>query len=118
MSVLVELAALPGVIAAGEYSYRGDRFSYKGRLDDEQARMASIMCRATTMSVHMQVDILNDFCAGCGLNPSTGWVVRGPGFTACAYANLFCFLDNASASLNEVMGLMRQRLHGRSDDLI
>ncbi|MCB1878330.1 MAG: DUF2173 family protein [Chromatiales bacterium] len=118
MSVLAELAALPGVIAAGEYSYRGDRFSFKGDLDDEQARMASIMCRATTMSVHMQVDILNDFCKDCGLNPSAGWVVRGPGFTACAYANIFCFLDNSSASLNDVMGLMRRRLRDRGDELI
>ena len=40
MSLIDELSAMPGVIAAGEYSYRGDRFSCQGQLDDEKARMA------------------------------------------------------------------------------
>ena len=53
MSFVADLAAKPGVIAAGEYSYRGDRFNFKGDVDAELARMASIMCRATTMSTTM-----------------------------------------------------------------
>ena len=79
MSVAAELANMPGVIAAGEYSYRGDRFSFKGQLTDELARMASIMCRATTMSEHMQVDMLEEHCPQCGVSPPEGWIVRGPG---------------------------------------
>ena len=47
MSIVPELAAMDGVIAAGEYSYRGDRFTCEGQMTDEMARMASIMCRAT-----------------------------------------------------------------------
>ena len=54
MSIVTELLAKPGVVAAGEYAYRGDRFSYRGALSEEHARMASIMCRATTMSVNME----------------------------------------------------------------
>lgn len=30
MSIVTDLLAKPGVIAAGEYAYRGDRFSYRG----------------------------------------------------------------------------------------
>jgi roadblock/LC7 domain-containing protein len=118
MAIVSELSVMPGVVAAGEYSYRGDRFSYKGQLDEEQARMASIMCRATTLSVHMQGEILNSFSEGSGLSPSKGWVVRGPAFTVCVVANVFCFLDNAKASLNDVLGLMRQRLADAPDDLV
>ncbi len=118
MAILAELAALPGVTAVGEYSYRGDRFSYKGNLDEEQARMASIMCRATTMSVHMQAEILHAFCDDCGLVPGRGWVVRGPKFSVCVYANVFCFLDNDAASLNEVMHALREKLADASDDLV
>ena len=72
MSIITDLAALDGVFAAGEYSYRGDRFSYKGSISEEHARMASIMCRATTMGVHMQTDIMAGSCAG-RCSPSAPW---------------------------------------------
>ena len=49
MQIVKQLMAIPGVIAAGEYAYRGDRFSYEGALTDEFARMASILCRANTL---------------------------------------------------------------------
>jgi len=118
MSILTELAALPGVVAAGEYSYRGDRFAYKGQLDEDQARMASIMCRATTMSVHMQADILGSFCEQCGLTPARGWAVSGPRFTVCVVANVFCFLDRDTGSANDVLAVMRERLADAPGDLV
>lgn len=118
MSVTAELANEPGVIAAGEYSYRGDRFSYKGRINDEMARMAAIMCRATSMSEHMQVGMLEAHCPDCGSSPPQGWIVHGPGFTVCNVANVFCFLDNRTASLNAIVALMRKRLAGATHDLV
>ena len=118
MNIVSELIEIPGVISAGEYSYRGDRFSFKGHMEEEQARKASIMCRATTMSVRMQTDILSSFCKECGFSPSKGWVVKGPQFTVCVVANVFCFLDESRASLNEVIGLMRERLKDAPDDLV
>jgi len=118
MSILTELAEMPGVICAGEYSYRGDRFTYKGHMDDEQARHASIMCRATTMSVHMQSGILSQFCDHCGLFPNKGWVVKGPQFTVCVVANVFCFINESQGSLNQIFSHMRQELFDASDDLV
>jgi roadblock/LC7 domain-containing protein len=118
MSILSELADLPGVICAGEYSYRGDRFSYKGHMNDEQARQASIMCRATTMSVHMQSGILSNFCDNCGLFPNKGWVVKGPQFTVCVVANVFCFINESEGSLNQVFTIMRKKLFDISDELV
>ena len=118
MSVAAEIANLPGVVAAGEYSYRGDRYTFKGNLTDDMARMASIMCRATTMSEHMQVDMLESFCPDCGGTPPRGWIVRGPSMTVCNVANVFCFLDNGSASLNEVMDVLNRRLAGADHDLV
>jgi roadblock/LC7 domain-containing protein len=119
MNIVSDLAEMPGVISAGEYSYRGDRFSYRGHMEEEQARQASIMCRATTMSVRMQTDILASFCKdGCGLSPSKGWVVKGPKFTVCVVANVFCFLDESQGSLNDVLGYMREQLKDASDALV
>jgi roadblock/LC7 domain-containing protein len=118
MSLTADLASLPGVIAAGEYSYRGDRYSYKGEISGEMARMASIMCRATTMSAHMQTEMLEQTCPGAGGSPPRGWIVRGPAFTVCNVANVFCFLDNGAASLNDVVALMRDRLADATHDLV
>ncbi|HEB59970.1 MAG TPA: DUF2173 family protein [Gammaproteobacteria bacterium] len=118
MSLVSQLAAMQGVIAAGEYSYRGDRFSYEGQLDDEKARMASIMCRATTMAVHMQADMMKSLGEDCGCAPARGWVVRGAAFTVCVIANVFCFLDNSQASLNEVMRMMRENIADQEGALV
>jgi len=118
MSVIAELAGQPGVMAAGEYSYRGDRFDCKGDITDEMARMAAIMCRATTMSEHMQVGMLEKFCPDCGSSPPQGWIVRGPAFTVCNMANVFCFMQNEGSSLNKIMALMRDRLGHVTGELI
>jgi roadblock/LC7 domain-containing protein len=108
MSNVSQLASLAGVLAAGEFSYRGDRFSYEGLLETDQARLASIMCRANTLAVNMQTDILESFKPRCGCLPPQGWFVRGGHFTVCVVANLFCFLDNASGDLNQVTARMRE----------
>ena len=119
MSVIAaELANMPGVIAAGEYSYRGDRFSFKGEISGDMARMAAIMCRATTMSEHMQVGMLEQHCPNCGGSPPVGWIVRGPAFTVCNVANVFCFIHNEATSLNQVVTLMRKRLADASYALV
>ena len=103
MSLILTLSQLPGVIAAGEYSYRGDRFSFEGKLTDELARMASIMCRATTMATHMQVDMMKSLGPECGCAPARGWMVHGDRFSVCVIGNVFCFVDNTAANLNELM---------------
>ncbi|HHJ12995.1 MAG TPA: DUF2173 family protein [Gammaproteobacteria bacterium] len=110
MSVYAELAEIPGVIAAGEYAYRGDRYNYKGQLTDEMARMASIMCRATTMGTHMQAGIMGQNSADCLFDPARGWMVRGPQLSVCVVANVFCFLQNQPGLLNRVARQMRERL--------
>lgn len=118
MSIVTDLLTKPGVIAAGEYAYRGDRFSYRGALSEEHARMASIMCRATTMGVNMEGRMLEAFQPRSGLSPPRGWVVHGPDYTVCVMANVFCMLDNAQGSINDMIGFMRQALAKVSSDLI
>ena len=118
MSVITHLLAQPGVIAAGEYAYRGDRFSYRGALSEEHARMASIMCRATTMGANMEGRMLEAFQPRNGLQPPRGWMVHGPDYTVCVIANVFCLLDNAKASINDIVGFMLQALTDANADLI
>lgn len=112
MSVYSDLADIPGVIAAGEYAYRGDRYSFKGQLDDDLARMASLMCRATTMATHMQTDILCANTKNCPFDNAYGWSVKGPQFSVCVVANVFCFVHNEQGLLNKVLQKMRDKLSG------
>ncbi len=118
MNILSELVRHPGVLAAGEYSYRGDRFSCEGQLTDEMARMASIMCRATTMAVHMQADMVKNLGYDCGCTPARGWMVHGQNFAVCTIANVFCFIDTANANLGEIMNLMREKVPNQEGVLI
>lgn len=108
MGILNELLGLPGVVAAGEYSLRGDRCTYRGRLSEEQARMATVLCRSASLGVSMQVDILDLFSGDCGLHPGQGWIVQGRRQSVCGFRNLFCFLEHGpDASVNRVLSTMR-----------
>ena len=118
MSLIQELASQPGVIAAGEYTYRGDRFSYEGQLNEEQARMASIMCRTTSMALHMQVDMLKELGRDCGCAPAQGWSVKGRDYTVCVRGNIFCFIDNNSNELNNVMKFMDNRVGTTTGEMV
>ena len=118
MHIVKQLMAIPGVIAAGEYAYRGDRFSYQGALTDEFARMASILCRANTLSVNMQSEILDSFSENCGFRPVQGWIVRGAQVTVCAVGNYFSFIENRDELLNDVMTIMRAKVGDVQDDLL
>ena len=118
MNITTELMALPGVMAAGEYAYRGDRYSYEGNLNDEMARMASVMCRATSLGVHMECNILESVCHGCGLTPGQGWAVRGADYTVCVINNIFCFLDNEQGRLNDTLHLMLSKGSNDSNEMV
>ncbi|MGB2683106.1 MAG: DUF2173 family protein [Candidatus Competibacter sp.] len=118
MSIVTDLLAKPGVIAAGEYAYRGDRFSYRGELSENHARVASIMCRATTMSVNMEASMLEALQPLSGLLPPRGWLVHGPGYTVCVVANVFCLLDNRKGSVNDLVGFMCKALAAIPSDMI
>jgi roadblock/LC7 domain-containing protein len=118
MHIVKQLMAISGVIAAGEYAYRGDRFTSEGALTDEFARMASILCRGNTLSVNMQAEIFDSFVENCGCRPVQGWITRGKLVTVCVVSNYFCFIENRDELLNDVMAIMRAKVGDISDDLL
>ena len=118
MSVLSTLMQQPGVLAAGEYAYRGDRFSYRGVLSEEQARIVTIMCRATTLGLTMQGDMLRQWQTDYGLLPVRGWLIRGPDYSFCALANVFCLCDNQQLDVDALLNYLRLALAGDAMDLV
>lgn len=118
MHIVKQLMQVPGVIAAGEFAYRGDRFSYEGALTDEYARMASILCRANTLSINMQSEIVDSFAENCGCRPVQGWIVRGAQVSVCVIGNYFSILENRPDLMNDVMMLLRAKVGDIHDDLL
>jgi roadblock/LC7 domain-containing protein len=118
MHIISQLMAIPGVMAAGEYAYRGDRYSYEGQLTPEYARMASILCRANTLSINMQTEIFGSFAEDCGCKPAQGWIVRGKNFSVCVIGNIFCFIQNKEGLLNDVMTVMRAKVGDVEGDVL
>ena len=109
MKPLDHLAAFHGVLAAGEFSQHGEGFSFAGLLAPEQARMAAIMCRANSESVRMQADLIDAYGTS-PMPPPRGWFVTSAHFTVCVVGTLFCFIDNATGSLNQVMAEMVEQV--------
>ena len=108
MKPIDQLASLTGVLAAGEFSYHGESFSYSGLLEPEQARMAAIMCRTNTEAILRQADLIGSY-ADDGLPPRPrGWITTSELFSVCVMGTLFCFIDNTASSLNEVMETMEK----------
>lgn len=69
------------------------------------ARMAAIMCRAPTMSEHMQLAMFEQSCPECGDSPPRGRIVPGP---ACSVAILVCTLKNGDANLSGIMDTLTE----------
>ena len=118
MHVVKQLMAIPGVIAAGKYAYRGDQFFSQGALTDEFARLASIMCRENTLAVNMQAEIFDSFAENCGGRPVQGWIVYGANVTVCNVGDHFAFIENREGLLNDVMTIMRAKVGDIGEDLM
>lgn len=106
MKPIERLAALEGVLAAGEFSHYGESFTYAGLLDPDQARMAAIMCRTNSVSIRRQIDLIDSYSNAASVPPPRGWMVFGDHFSVCVVDTLFCFVENDSAALNDVLESM------------
>ena len=58
----------------------------------------------------MQAEILCANSSNCPFDPAHGWAVRGPDFTVCVVANVFCFVQNEAGLLNRIMKRMQDKL--------
>lgn len=124
-SLIEELLALPGAVAAGGFTFRGDQYEYQGLISDAEADVVAKMARATLEAVRMQGDILKMFttvCSPgvkeCGLAGGKGFAIRGTERTVCVVSNAFCIFDHHVIGLNSVLCLMLERQADAPDVLI
>ncbi|MDX1656440.1 MAG: DUF2173 family protein [Candidatus Competibacteraceae bacterium] len=119
MAIVADLLAKPGVVAAGEYTYKAEPLSYEGQLDPEAAQLLAVMGHATTLGTQMEGDMLRAIDPDSKLLPVRGWILRGPQYALCVMANVYCLVDSRKKdSLNRVVAHMRQALRDASMELV
>ncbi|MDA8382718.1 MAG: DUF2173 family protein [Betaproteobacteria bacterium] len=119
MQILSKLMEAPGVVAVGEFSYKGEILRHKGNLSASQARLVATLCLANTRSANTQAEIYCAFDPVCGVKAVPGWMVRGVHYTVVTIGPYFAFLDhNQAGTLNQVANLLRHRYdHPEQDGL-
>ncbi|MEW6446426.1 MAG: DUF2173 family protein [Pseudomonadota bacterium] len=113
MNLIAKLMDMPGVIAAGSYTFKGEEYKYQGPLSEKEAHKLAALCYANMRTVRMQGDMLQmvtTICkpgvTDCGMAGAKGWVVHGQQRSVCVVYDTFCVLSNTSGSLDDVLHLM------------
>ena len=102
MSKLKELMSINGVVAAGEFNADGSLVAFEGNITEEEAAMAAQMSHANKIMAQMQVDGFTAMSGEDGWTPVQGFAVSGPKLSICVGGNIGVFIDNSTASFNEV----------------
>lgn len=124
MHYIGKLVEMPGVIAAGSFTYKGEVIKYLGKLTQKEAQQLSSLCVANLRSVRMQGNMLQALTAykpgneRCGLHSAKGWVVHGAQQTVCVVSDSFCILKNSDGSLNDILHFMLNETKKAKDHLI
>jgi roadblock/LC7 domain-containing protein len=105
------LLALDGVMVVCQFRDDGALVEGYGMFDDEQMAGLAMFGHDYQRLVQGNADQLSMFTQMGGWTPPGGWLVRGPAMTVCSVANLICIVDNAEASLNEIMRQLGEAAH-------
>lgn len=97
------LLALDGVQVVCRFRDDGAFVDGMGLLDEEGLRRLARFAHDYKRMVQGNADQLAMFTGMPGWTPPSGWIVRGGRMSVCSVANVVCLVDNAEASLTEVM---------------
>jgi len=101
--MIKRLLALDGVLVVCQFRDDGELVEGHGVLDERLMRRMAKFAHDYKRMVQGNTDQFSMFTQLSGWAPPGGWIVRGDHTSVCSVGNLVCFIDNAKASLNEVM---------------
>jgi roadblock/LC7 domain-containing protein len=108
---LKKILVLDGVTAVCRFRDDGAVMEAEGVLPpDLMARLARFAQWYRRM-VSGNTDLLSLFSQMRGWSPSQGWIVQGAATTVCSSGNMVCLVNNAEASLNQVMSALADAAH-------
>lgn len=108
---LKKILVLDGVVAVCRFRDDGVIMDAEGLLPLEQMERLAKFAQWYRRMVSGNIDLLSLFSQMRGWSPSRGWIVRGAGLTVCSSGNLVCMVENAEASLNQVMRMLGEIAH-------
>jgi len=106
--MIKRLLALDGVMAVCSFRDDGELVEGYGVLEEGTMRRMAKFSHDYKRMVQGNTDQFSMFTGLSGWAPPGGWIVRGARTSVCSVGNLVCFIDNAEASLNEVMSDMAE----------
>jgi len=109
--MIKRLLALDGVSVVCHFRDDGALVEGYGLLSEDMMVRLAKFAHDYKRMVQGNTDQFSMFTQLPGWTPPGGWIVRGDKFTVCSVSNLVCFIDNAEASLNEVMRELAEVSH-------
>ncbi len=106
--MIKRILALDGVLGVCQFRDDGALVEGYGVLDEPLMRRMAKFAHDYKRMVQGNTDQFSMFTQLVGWAPPGGWIVHGERTSVCSVGNLVCFIDNAAASLNEVMGDMKE----------
>lgn len=100
---LKKILLIEGVAAVCRVRDDGELIEAKGGLTPEQLAHLGRFAQWYRRLISGNTDLLSLFSQMQGWSPSQGWIVRGAAMTVCSRGNLFCLVENARGSVDEVM---------------
>ncbi len=109
--MIKRLLALDGVLVVCQFRDDGALVGGYGMMDEAQMAGLAKFAHDYKRMVQGNADQLSMFTQMRGWTPPGGWLVRGPALSVCSVGNLVCVVDNAEASLNEIMQQLAEAAH-------
>jgi len=106
ISKLQELLALPGAVAAGEFSDDGRLIAYAGDISEKKALMAAMMCAANKAMGNMQAMGWSMHTGKEGFFPVLGFAVAGGRYAVCVLGNVGVFLELEKADFDKTFEVL------------
>jgi len=101
--MIKRLLAVDGVQVVCEFRDDGELVEGYGMMDDQQIAGLAQFAHDYKRIVQGNTDQLSMFTQMNGWTPPGAWIVRSEAVSVVSIANMVCLIDNAGASLNEVM---------------
>ena len=98
-----KLLALDGVLVICHFRDDGALVEGYGIMGEDMMERLAKFAHDYKRMVQGNTDQFSMFTGLPGWAPPRGWNVLGAQYTVCSVGNLVCFIDNAEASLNEIM---------------
>jgi len=106
--MIERMLALDGVLVICQFRDDGNFVDGYGLMEQRQMMGLVSFAHGYKRIVQGNTDQLSMFTQMKGWTPPTGWVVHGHSRTVCSVGNLVCLIENADASLNEVMQELKE----------